>query len=170
MFVVLAGWQAHPKWSSKSLDVQNHRSGPRTIASRPGWPRWAVPSSRWCFGRLGWGAGLAIPHDTTSFTSMGFTAAWVTRVGRAVVSVVFVCRLGRVARLASPHDTARFTSMVFTLGVMALLDLFGRGFTPPPPGKHGRKHQTRIPLCWFGKIETTILRPSQKACAFRMPS
>ena len=63
---------------------------------------------------------------------MVLTPVWVAGVGRAIVWVVFVCRLGRVARLASPHDTARFTSMVFTLGVMALLDLFGRVFTPLP--------------------------------------
>ena len=126
----------HSRWSSKSLDVRNHGSGSRTIASRPGWPGWAVPLSRWCLGRLGRVAGLAIPHDTTSFTSMVFTVAWVPKVGRAVVSVVFVCRLGRVAGLASPHDTTRFTSMVFTLGGMALLDLYGEVCAPR---KHGRK-------------------------------
>ena len=99
--------------------------------------------------RLGlWPDGRASdPLDTTSFTSMVLTPAWVARVGRASLSVVFVCRLGRVARPASPHDTARFTSMVFTLGVMALLDLFGgvfsldlygRVFAPSPPRKHRR--------------------------------
>ena len=97
---------------------------------------------------------------------MVLTPAWEAGVGRAIVWVVFVCRLGRVARLASPHDTARFTSMVFTLGALALLDLFGGAFAPPPPRKHEPKHQTRIPLCWFWKIETTILRPTQKAWAF----
>ena len=90
---------------------------------------------------------------------MVFTLAWVTRVGRAVVSVVFVCRLGRVAGLASPHDTTRFTSMVFTLGGMALLDLYGEVFTlppPPPPPKKSTDESTKHALlCVLARLAST---------------